>query len=68
MWNLHAAMGRESRDVEWADQMEREFSTYFASKPELGRAPNEHAVVLILIRSPRFPRDASSEPRAVPSQ
>jgi hypothetical protein len=37
MWNLHAAMERESRDVEWADQMEREFSSYFASKPELGR-------------------------------
>jgi hypothetical protein len=121
MWNLHAAMERESRDVEWADQMEREFSTYFASKPELGRnfaqpsvicrsrscevqaigygprafetwaaatqdlrdqpwredmraggiytierAPNEHAVVLILIRPTRFPRDGSSELRAVP--
>ncbi|HWN37255.1 MAG TPA: hypothetical protein VNP02_02085 [Gammaproteobacteria bacterium] len=121
MWNLHAAMERESRDVEWADQMEREFSTYFASKPELGRnfaqpsvicrsrscevqaigygprafdtwaaatqdlrdqpwredmraggiytierAPNEHAVVLILIRPTRFSRDGSSEPRAVP--
>ena len=121
MWNLHAAMERESRDVEWADQMEREFSTYFASKPELGRnfaqpsvicrsrscevqaigygprafdtwaaatqdlrdqpwredmraggiytierAPNEHAVVLILIRPTRFPREGSSEPRAVP--
>ena len=121
MWNLHAAMERESRDVEWADQMEREFSTYFASKPELGRnfgqpsvvcrsksceiqaigygprafdtwaaatqdlrdqpwrremraggiytierAPNEHAVVLILIRPSRFPRDGLSELRAVP--
>jgi hypothetical protein len=121
MWNLHAAMERESRDVEWADQMERAFSTYFASKPALGRnfgqpsvvcrsrsceiqaigygprafdtwvaatqdlrdqpwreemraggiytierAPNEHAVVLILIRPSRFPRDGSSEPRAVP--
>jgi len=121
MWNLHAAMERESRDVEWADQMEREFSTYFASKSELGRnfgqpsvvcrsqscevqaigygprafdtwaaatqdlrdqpwreemraggiytierAPNEHAVVLILIRPSRFPRDGSSELRAVP--
>ena len=121
MWNLHAAMERESRDVEWADQMERELSTYFASKAELGRnfaqpsvvcrsqscevqaigygsrafdtwaaatqdlrdqpwrremraggiytierAPNEHAVVLILLRPSRFPRDGSSEPRAVP--
>lgn len=121
MWNLHAAMERESRDVEWADQMEREFSTYFASKSELGRnfgqpsvvcrsrsceiqaigygprafdtwaaatqdlrdqpwreemraggiytierAPNEHAVVLILIRPSRFARDRSSELRAVP--
>ena len=111
MWNLHAAMERESRDVEWADQMEREFSSYFASKPELARnfgqptvvcrsrscevqaigygprafstwaaatqdlrdqpwrremgvggiytierAPNEHAVVLILLRPSRFPR------------
>ena len=113
MWNVHAAMERESRDLEWAEQMEREFSTYFASKPELGRnfaqpsvvcrsqscevqaigygprafdtwaaatqdlrdqpwreemraggiytierAPNEHAVVLILIRPSRAPRDA----------
>ena len=121
MWNLHAAMERESRDVEWADQMEREFSAYFASKSALGRnfaqpsvvcrsrscevqaigygpqafdtwvaatqdlrdqpwredmraggiytierAPNEHAVVLILIRPTRFPRDGSSELRAVP--
>jgi len=109
MWNLHAAMERESRDVEWAEQMEREISTYFASKSELGRnfgqpsvlcrsksceiqaigygpgafhtwsiatqdlrdqpwrlemgaggvytierAPNEHAVVLILVRTARF--------------
>lgn len=121
MWNLHAAMEREPRDVEWADRMEREFSTYFASKPELGRnfaqpsvvcrsrscevqaigygprafdtwaaatqdlrdqrwredmraggiytierAPNEHAVVLILIRPTRVPRDGSSELRAMP--
>ena len=121
MWNLHAAMEREPRDVEWADQMEREFSTYFASKPELGRnfaqpsvvcrsrscevqaigygprafdtwaaatqdlrdqpwredmraggiytierAPNEHVVVLILIRPTRVPRDGSSELRAMP--
>jgi hypothetical protein len=123
MWNLHAAMERESRDVEWADQMERELSSYFASKSELGRnfgqpsvicrsqscevkaigygprafdtwaaatqdlrdqpwrqemraggiytierAPNEHAVVLILMRPLRFPRDRSSEVRAVPPQ
>ena len=121
MWNLHAAMEREPRDVEWADQMEREFSTYFASKSELGRnfgqpsvvcrsqscevqaigygpaafdtwaaatqdlrdqpwreemraggiytierAPNEHAVVLILIRPSRLRRDGPSELRAVP--
>ena len=121
MWNLHAAMERESRDVEWAERMEREFSTYFASKSELGRnfaqpsvvcrsrscevqaigygprafdtwaaatqdlrdqpwreemraggiytierAPNEHAVVLILIRPSRLPRDGSSELRVVP--
>jgi hypothetical protein len=120
MWNLHAAMEREPRDFEWAEQMEREFSTYFASKSELGRnfaqpsvvcrsqscevqaigygprafdtwaaatqdlrdqpwreemraggiytierAPNEHAVVLILIRPSRFQRDGSSELRAV---
>ncbi|HVJ29207.1 MAG TPA: hypothetical protein VNA66_02780, partial [Gammaproteobacteria bacterium] len=45
MWNLHAAMERESRDVEWADQMEREFSTYFASKPELGRNFGQPSVV-----------------------
>jgi hypothetical protein len=121
MWNLHSAMERESRDFEWAEQMEREFSTYFASKSELARnfaqptvvcrsqscevqaigygprafdtwaaatqdlrdqpwreemraggiytierAPNEHAVVLILIRPSRFPRDGLSELRAVP--
>ena len=121
MWNLHAAMEREARDVEWADQMELELSTYFASKSELGRnfgqpsvvcrsqsceiqalgyglrafdtwaaatqdlrdqpwrremraggiytierAPNEHAVVLILIRPSRFLRDGLSELRAVP--
>jgi hypothetical protein len=121
MWNLHAAMERESRDDEWADQMEREFSTYFASKPELGRnfgqpavlcrsrscevqaigygprafdtwagatqdlrdqpwrrdmpfggiytverAPNEHAVVLILVRPARVLRERVNEPLAVP--
>jgi hypothetical protein len=121
MWNLHAAMERESRDVDWADQMEHEFSTYFASKPELGRnfgqpsvlcrsrscevqavgygprafdtwaaatqdlrdqpwrqdmpiggiytverAPNEHAVVLILVRATRVPRDRVNELLAVP--
>lgn len=121
MWNLHAAMERESRDVEWAEQMERELSTYFASKSELGRnfaqpsvvcrsqsceiqaigygprafdtwsaatqdlrdqpwrqemraggiytverAPNEHAVVLILLRPLRFPRDRARELRSVP--
>ena len=121
MSNLHAAMERESRDVEWAEQMERELSTYFASKSELGRnfaqpsvlcrsqsceiqaigygprafdtwaaatqdlrdqpwrremraggiytierAPNEHAVVLILLRPLRFPRDRSSELGAAP--
>jgi len=117
MWNFHAMLERESRDVEWADQMERELSTYFASKPELARnfgqpsvlcrsrscevqavgygprafdtwaaatqdlrdqpwrqdmlaggiytverAPNEHAVVLILVRTPKLVR----ERRAVP--
>jgi len=120
MWNLHAMMERESRDAEWADQKEREFSTYFASKPELARnfgqpsvlcrsrsceiqavgygprafdtwaaatqdlrdqpwrqemgaggiytverAPNEHAVVLILVRASLLARDRSSELRAV---
>ena len=121
MWNLHAMMERESRDAEWADQKEREFSTYFASKPELARnfgqpsvlcrsrsceiqavgygprafdtwaaatqdlrdqpwreemraggiytierAPNEHAVVLILVRTSMLARDRASELRAVP--
>jgi len=37
MWNLHAQMEREPRDIEWASGMEREFETYFASKPALAR-------------------------------
>jgi hypothetical protein len=119
MWNLHTAMERESRDFEWAEQMEREISTYLASKSELGRnfgqpsvlcrsrsceiqavgygpeafhtwstatqdlrdqpwrqemgaggiytnerAPNEHAVVLILVRTGRLVR--ASELRTAP--
>jgi len=37
MWNLHAQMEREPRDVDWANSMERQFETYFASKPALAR-------------------------------
>jgi hypothetical protein len=37
MWNLHTMMERELRDAAWADDMERRFATYFASKPELGQ-------------------------------
>jgi hypothetical protein len=37
MWNLHAQMEREPRDIAWASGMERQFDTYFASKPALAR-------------------------------
>jgi len=37
MWNLHAMMEREPRDAVWAEEKERQFSAYFASKPELAR-------------------------------
>jgi hypothetical protein len=37
MWNLHAQLEREPRDVVWADDLEVKFSTYFASKLELAR-------------------------------
>lgn len=37
MWNLHSQMEREPRDIDWADGMERQFATYFASKPALAR-------------------------------
>ena len=122
MWNLHAQMEREPRDAEWADEMERQFSTYFASKAELGRnfsqpsvlcrtrfceiqavgygpsaldawttatedlkdqpwgrnlrgggfytierAPNEQALVLILMRQLRVQRDGFGESRLTPA-
>jgi hypothetical protein len=38
MWNLHTMMELERRDGPWADEMERQFSTYFASKPALARS------------------------------
>jgi hypothetical protein len=37
MWNLHAQLEREPRDVVWASDLELKLSTYFASKPELAR-------------------------------
>ena len=45
MWNLHAMMEREPRDAVWADDMERQFSTYFASKPELARNFSQPSVL-----------------------
>ena len=123
MWNLHAMMERESRDFEWADRMEREISTYLASKSELGRnfgqpsvlcrsrsceiqavgygpeafhtwstatqdlrdqpwrqemgaggvytferAPNEHAVVLILVRTGRLVRSSEIGTAPLPTR
>ena len=123
MWNLHTMMERESRDFEWADRMEREISTYLASKSELGRnfgqpsvlcrsrsceiqavgygpeafhtwstatqdlrdqpwrqemgaggvytferAPNEHAVVLILVRTGRLVRSSEIGTAPLPTR
>ena len=45
MWNLHTMMEREPRDAAWAEEMERHFSTYFASKPELGRNFSQPSVL-----------------------
>jgi hypothetical protein len=122
MWNLHTLMEREPRDAEWAEEKERQFATYLASKAELARnfgqpsvlcrtrfceiqvvgygpgawdtwktatedlkdqpwgqellgggiytverAPNEQAVVLILMRQPRVQRDASGGLRLTPA-
>ena len=59
MWNLHAAMERESRDVEWADQMEREFSSYFE--------PNRVKIAWTLEVEPQSPTSArlATETRAL---
>jgi len=45
MWNLHSMLEREPRDAVWADEMERQFSTYFASKSELGRSFGQPSVI-----------------------
>jgi hypothetical protein len=45
MWNLHTMMERESRDAVWADEMERQFAMYFASKPELARSFGQPSVL-----------------------
>ena len=45
MWNLHTMMEREPRDAAWADDMERQFATYFASKPELGRSFSQPSIL-----------------------
>jgi hypothetical protein len=45
MWNLHAMMEREARDGAWADDMERQFSTYFASKQLLGHSFSQPTVL-----------------------
>ena len=57
---MNAAATQDLRDQPWREDM-RAGGIY-----TIERAPNEHAVVLILIRPTRFPREGSSEPRAVP--